>query len=321
MKRNPLFVAWGLLPAFLLAGCGESSDTPPDPPADAAIDAKGDASPDATTDSPAEPDATPDAGPDAQTDAEPDAATDATEPDAEPDSTEPDTGPDPNDVDDDSDGYTENEGDCDDDDPLRSPGLAEVCDNDIDDDCDGVVDDVGGTSQTLGPLPYLQASDSPWHNDPSLTEFILEDFEDKTLPDGVTASTFSWSSSFGAGLVDSVDGDDGDPTNGQCSTCDAMWAGGPITFTFDEAVLGHLPTHVGIVLTDSGAANVTVTLSATSTCESFEALQSSVTFGDGGIGGATAEDRFVGFVSPAGITTFTVSIGTAVEVDHLQFGW
>jgi hypothetical protein len=35
----------------------------------------------------------------------------------------------------------------------------------------------------------------------------------------------------------------------------------------------------------------------------------------------TAEDRFVGFVSPAGITTFTVSIGTAVEVDHLQFGW
>jgi hypothetical protein len=204
---------------------------------------------------------------------------------------------------------------------LRFPSAVEICDNEIDDDCDGVVDDVGAPTQTFGPLEYLQASDSPWFDDPSLATFVIEDFEDQTLPDGVSASAFRWSSSFGSSLVDSVDGDDGDPTDGLCNSCEAMWQGGPITFSFDQAVLGALPTHVGIVVTDSGAANVTVTLSATSSCASLGELVSEITFGDGSIGGETAEDRFVGFVSPTGITTFTISIGTALEVDHLQFGW
>jgi hypothetical protein len=66
---------------------------------------------------------------------------------------------------------------------------------------------------------------------------------------------------------------------------------------------------------------VTVNLSATSTCASLGALTDTITFGDGAVGGETAEDRFVGFVSPAGMTTLTIDIGVPLEVDHLQFGW
>lgn len=226
--------------------------------------------------------------------------------------------PDPLDIDDDGDGYSENDGDCDDDDPLLSPGLPEICENGLDDDCDTVVDDMEpGTIE--GPFAYLQASDSPWDT-LGLSVFVLEDFEDQTFPAGVSASTFSWSSTF-AGVEDSVDGDDGDPTDGGCDGCEAVWAGSAITFTFDPVVLGGLPTHAGLVLTDAGTADVTANLSATTTCVTLGAVTAAVTFGDGSISGDTAEDRFVGFVTPAGVTSLTVNLGTPLEVDHLQFGW
>lgn len=43
-------------------------------------------------------------------------------------------------LDDDSDGYTEAQGDCDDTDPLVHPTAVEVCNDDIDNDCNGVAD-------------------------------------------------------------------------------------------------------------------------------------------------------------------------------------
>ena len=50
--------------------------------------------------------------------------------------------------DEDGDGWTAADGDCDDEDPFRNPGVPEIC-NGIDDDCDGTPDDgtatVGGT--------------------------------------------------------------------------------------------------------------------------------------------------------------------------------
>jgi subtilisin family serine protease len=46
----------------------------------------------------------------------------------------------PNDVDDDGDGYTENQGDCNDSDPAIHPGATEICDDSTDNDCDELID-------------------------------------------------------------------------------------------------------------------------------------------------------------------------------------
>jgi len=69
-------------------------------------------------------------------------------------SPEQDSGPDAECVDCDGDGFSEEEGDCDDQDPLRYPGAEELCDG-IDNDCDDQVDGLvvqcyEGEAETLG---------------------------------------------------------------------------------------------------------------------------------------------------------------------------
>ena len=54
-------------------------------------------------------------------------------------------GTDPNDVDDDSDGYTENQGDCDDNSNTVNPAGTEVGGNGVDDNCDGAIDNTPDT--------------------------------------------------------------------------------------------------------------------------------------------------------------------------------
>jgi len=51
--------------------------------------------------------------------------------------------------DDDHDGYSEDDGDCDDGDPLAYPGAAERCNN-FDDDCDGYIDVVAEVTEGEG---------------------------------------------------------------------------------------------------------------------------------------------------------------------------
>jgi hypothetical protein len=62
-----------------------------------------------------------------------------------------DTGSDPLDIDDDEDGYSENNGDCDDSAPDIYPGAVEICDE-VDNDCDGTTDeDDASDAQTWYP--------------------------------------------------------------------------------------------------------------------------------------------------------------------------
>lgn len=60
-----------------------------------------------------------------------------------------DVNPDP--VDDDDDGYTDDE-DCDDNDPNINPGAEEICDDDIDNDCSGTVDDGADCNNDITPI-------------------------------------------------------------------------------------------------------------------------------------------------------------------------
>lgn len=70
--------------------------------------------------------------------------------------------------DDDGDGYTENQGDCNDADPLANPAMVEICD-DADNDCNGMINDnawdsfeVNDTIST--PYDFGSVGDSIWSN-------------------------------------------------------------------------------------------------------------------------------------------------------------
>ena len=74
-----------------------------------------------------------------------------------------DGGEDPNDVDDDGDGFTENQGDCDDSNSTMYPGAEEFCNN-ADDDCDGEIDDPDDLADGQGYLKYEDADGDGYGN-------------------------------------------------------------------------------------------------------------------------------------------------------------
>jgi hypothetical protein len=150
----------------------------------------------------------------------------------------------------------------------------------------------------------------------------LDDFEDGALnTPGVTAVGGSVLAP--GSLTDSVDADDG-LLNG-LGTAGRSWfnsAGSTgVRFNFNASVLGALPTHAGLVWTDGQvSSDVTFTVfdSAGSVLDTIVA-----NVGDGGFGGTTAEDRFFGYRSAAGIGGIAIrtsSGGGGLEVDHLQYG-
>jgi len=78
---------------------------------------------------------------------------------------------DPNDIDNDGDGYTENQGDCDDGNPNIHPNAAELC-NGIDDDCDALTPDGSGDTPPLNTLQEgvcalsdQSCANGAWEND------------------------------------------------------------------------------------------------------------------------------------------------------------
>ncbi len=181
-------------------------------------------------------------------------------------------------------------------------------------------------AQYLGPTPYLSATDSPWSGlDFSDGYFHLEDFESApALKPGLSLDTFDFSVPLFPS-ADSVDGDDGDPTDGNCHPCNAWWSGGEggVMITFDVETLGSYPTHVGLVCTD-------IVPGATFIIEGFNpsggtlGQQASTGLGDDNFSGGTAEDRFVGLVAPEGISAMQIkAVGSGsggLEIDHVQYG-
>jgi hypothetical protein len=167
----------------------------------------------------------------------------------------------------------------------------------------------------IGPiLPYFGLSQSPFNGLP-FSYFHLETFEEGSLTaPGVKASA---GSVVGPGAeVDSVEG----PGSLGHSFFSGSGAAG-IAFTFDAAVLGHLPTHVGIVWTDGDGPNRTF-----KAFDASNALIGTITdptqkfFSSGG-DGDTSNYRFFGATDPAGISSiFIANDGGGIEVDDLQYG-
>jgi hypothetical protein len=169
----------------------------------------------------------------------------------------------------------------------------------------------------LGPSTYLSAADSPFAAG-SFSYFHLETFEDGLNTPGVAASggTVIGSDPF----VDSVEG--GSAGHSWYSNFTET----SITFSFDAATLGRLPTHVGLVWTDVGwnAATHYYDLFTFEFFDGFGALLGTsgpFLFGDGFDTGQQAEDRFLGAIYDGGISSLRVSTNNVDwEVDHLQYG-
>ena len=181
----------------------------------------------------------------------------------------------------------------------------------------GLMSALPASAQLLGPTAYVQASNSPFAAFSFTNYNHLETFEDLLLnTPGVSASA---GSPIGpGGNTDSVDADDG-VVDGSGTNGRSFFAGDGstgITFTFNAATLGALPTHAGIVWTDG---------LGTITFEAFDALGVSAgvvtaSHADGSFFGGTAEDRFYGYINTGGISRINIrnSIG-GIEVDHLQY--
>ena len=171
---------------------------------------------------------------------------------------------------------------------------------------------------TIVNVPYT--CDSPFEGVHFTSYYHLEDFEDHLLNvPGVTAPGTVLSSGFSQAVVDSVDCDDG-VIDDACANCEAIWGSGTIELIFDEAALGELPSHVGLVWTDGGA-NSSVTITGYDTQDAIIYTESVEGIGDAGVSGTTDEDRFFGIVSFDGVKRVVIVNSTGgVEIDHLQYG-
>jgi len=173
----------------------------------------------------------------------------------------------------------------------------------------------GAQAGMIGPvLPYFGLSQSPFNGLP-FSYFHLETFEEGALTaPGVTASTGMVSPP--SGLTDSVEG----PGPLGHSFFAGNGAAG-ITFTFDAAVLGHLPTHVGIVWTDGDGPNRTFKAFDASNALIGTIIDPTQKFFSTGGDGDTSNYRFFGATDPAGISSiFIANDGGGIEVDDLQYG-
>lgn len=170
----------------------------------------------------------------------------------------------------------------------------------------------------FGPTHYLSAADIPTGFYAGGSPAALEDFEDRTLGFGITASDGRVAGNEPS--VDSVDGDDGSIDGSGLagfswySVSSRPYA--DVTFTFS----GSLPTAAAMVWTDG---NHEVTFEAFDPgMASLGSFSTSAVFVDSDNNGGTAEDSFFGVQDPGGILAIRMftNTGSGIEVDHVQFG-
>lgn len=168
----------------------------------------------------------------------------------------------------------------------------------------------------LGPAPYLSRADSPL----LLTKPALDDLEDDAL-DLLGVSADHGAVYGPAGNCDSVDGDDGS-IDGSGTQGHSFFSGAGTTgikLTFDDSVLGGFPTSAGVVWTDGGNG-------CSVYFEAFDAGGASLgvigpfAIADNSNNGTTAEDRFFGIASRAGISAIKLETTSGgIEIDHVQY--
>lgn len=184
----------------------------------------------------------------------------------------------------------------------------------------GVLASAPARAELFGPTRYLSRQDTPAEF-AGTAPLTLEDFEDGALNQPGVEAAPPEAVVFGPGRgTDSVDADDGTIDGsgiaGRCLL--APDGAGGITFAFDAAVLGGLPSRVGVVWTDGAGSTSFETFDADGT--SLGTI-GPVDIADGSTDGTTDEDRFFGIVDRTGIARIRLSNTIAqIEVDHLQFG-
>ncbi len=179
--------------------------------------------------------------------------------------------------------------------------------------------------QAFGPTPYACFADSPFAPIfPTLDYIYVENFEDGFNTPGVSGTG---QTTLPGPTTDSVDCDDG--ASDGSGTAGRSFSGlGTlgIGFAFDQAILGRLPTHVGLVWTDGGTLS-NITFQAFDANNQLVASTTLSSAGDGALTGSTSEDRFFGASFDGGIMSVRITCtlapggtGSGIEVDHLQFG-
>jgi len=115
----------------------------------------------------------------------------------------------------DGDGVTPFDGDCDDQDSARAPGLIEVCDSE-DNDCDGLIDD-DGDGDTWGPCDDCDDADAQIY--PGAAERCngLDDDCDTDIDEGTDADLDGYTN-----VCDCNDGDDSVSPGAQDLVCDRV---------------------------------------------------------------------------------------------------
>ncbi|KAF0176670.1 MAG: repeat-containing protein [Limisphaerales bacterium] len=169
-----------------------------------------------------------------------------------------------------------------------------------------------------GNTAYLSRTNSPFFADILSGAVTLEAFERGNFSlAGVTASA---GTNFAASAsTDSVDADDGlVDGSGNGGQSFLVTGTNAVTFSFNAAILGRLPTRVGIVLTDGDDEGAGIEVFGTNGV--LLGVLGPFAIGDNVFTGETAEDRFLGAEFAGGISAVRVFYASpGFELDHLQF--